>query len=120
MRTTNQWTLGAAVELCVRLEPLAAECGGHVALTGGCLYKLGPRKDVDILIYPERGKVFSWNLFFQLASSKLGLRHSPLHDYGWCKKARLEGRWIDFFDPMALNGEHCSGPNITDETDFLG
>lgn len=50
----NLWTLESAVEACRKLEPLAAECGGHVALTGGCLYKEWTRKDVDIMLYRHK------------------------------------------------------------------
>lgn len=44
-------TLETAVDLCCMLEPLAAELSLHVALTGGCLYKEGQRKDIDIVLY---------------------------------------------------------------------
>ena len=33
------------------VEVIVAPLGGHVALTGGCLYKDGPRKDLDLVIY---------------------------------------------------------------------
>jgi len=40
-----------AIELCRTLEAIASRHGGHVALTGGCLYKSGERGDCDIIIY---------------------------------------------------------------------
>src|SRR3546814_15766415 len=45
------WTLDDAVALCRKIEKIAPEYGAHVALTGGTLYKDGPRKDVDLLFY---------------------------------------------------------------------
>jgi hypothetical protein len=115
MRTTNQWTREQAIMLCVHLEEIAALCDGHVALTGGTLYKMGPRKDLDILIYPVRGKVFDWKMFFVLARKKFDIHHNPVHDYGWCKKAQVNGKFIDFFDPMAEHGAHRSGGEAFDE-----
>lgn len=43
----------AAIILCRTLEPLFQKFGYHVGLTGGCLYKEGERKDVDIIVYPH-------------------------------------------------------------------
>lgn len=43
--------LSHAVEYCRKLEALVAPLGWHVALTGGALYKDGPRKDVDVALY---------------------------------------------------------------------
>lgn len=90
--------LETAVLLCRRLEPIAIECGGHVALTGGCLYKDGVRKDVDIIVYRIRQvDRFNWeNFFFRIRM--LGIQQG--RDYGWCKKATGPfGENIDFFDP---------------------
>ena len=48
------WTQPEAIALCKDLEAFAPEYGCHVALTGGLLYKDGPRKDVDIVLYRVR------------------------------------------------------------------
>lgn len=45
------WTLEEAVTLARLLEPIAQGNKMHVALTGGCLYKDGSRKDADIVVY---------------------------------------------------------------------
>lgn len=47
----NQWTQDRAIMLCRILETVVIPFGCHVALTGGLLYKDGPRKDCDIIIY---------------------------------------------------------------------
>lgn len=49
----GKWTLEQAVELCCKVEPILASLGCHVALTGGVLYKDGPRKDCDLIVYRE-------------------------------------------------------------------
>lgn len=51
--TAMGWTLGEGVSACRTIEQTLAElripC--HVALTGGTLFKEGPRKDLDVIIY---------------------------------------------------------------------
>lgn len=102
MTTMNQ---AAAIELCMHLEDIAPEFGGHVALTGGCLYKHGERKDVDIMIYRSTDEPpFRWDAFFKRAKEVLGIE--LVHDFGFCKKARMGEITIDFFDPFGeYNGE---------------
>lgn len=46
--------LQTAVELCRIVEAGAANYGCHIALTGGCLYKDGDRKDFDLMFYRIR------------------------------------------------------------------
>jgi hypothetical protein len=46
--------LTKAAALCVKVEAIAPRFGFHVALTGGCLYKPGDRKDVDIVFYEHK------------------------------------------------------------------
>lgn len=47
------WTQAEAIDLCRKVEPLLQPFGCHVALTGGLLYKDGPRKDCDLIIYRQ-------------------------------------------------------------------
>lgn len=46
-------TLEAAVRVCQLVESVVAPLGAHCALTGGCLYRGGSSKDIDIIIYPH-------------------------------------------------------------------
>jgi hypothetical protein len=48
---SKQWKLSEGVELAKKVENIAPLFGAHVALTGGLLYKDGPRKDCDLIIY---------------------------------------------------------------------
>jgi hypothetical protein len=50
------WIQQEAIELCRQVEPILASLGCHVALTGGLLYKDGPRKDCDLIIYRAGGE----------------------------------------------------------------
>lgn len=93
----SHWTLDEAVATCRVMEQVVPAFGYHVALTGGTLYKDGPRKDCDILLYrirqveaPNRDGVLE-------ALTHAGLRIDK--DCGWCVKASIAGKDIDLFFP---------------------
>lgn len=91
------WTQQEAIDLCIKLERIAPAFGAHVALTGGLLYKAGPRKDCDILIYRIRQvDAIDVEGFFAAAES-VGVKQTG--GFGWCYKAELDGKPIDFFFP---------------------
>lgn len=46
-------TIETAISCVRELEPKLVEIGCHAALTGGCLYRGGSNKDVDVIIYPH-------------------------------------------------------------------
>jgi hypothetical protein len=92
------WTQADAIALCCEIEAIAPAFGLHVALTGGLLYKQGPRKDADILLYRIRQMSADWDGLWD-ALDDIGVTF--LQDYGWCKKAAYQGKPIDFFDPDA-------------------
>lgn len=48
-------TTADAIKVARLVEPVAVRFGAHVALTGGCLYKDGARKDIDLFFYGHRG-----------------------------------------------------------------
>jgi hypothetical protein len=93
------WTRDEAIALCVHVEQIAPAFGCHVALTGGVLYKFGPRKDLDLLFYRIRHveKVDVDGLFAALraecAIERIGT------GVAWCIKATQRGRKIDCFFP---------------------
>ena len=98
------WSQEEAIALCRALESFAPEFGAHVALTGGCLYRDGERKDVDILVYRIRQiERIDWAGFFDQCASQIGIIFH--NDYGWCKKASLADKRIDFFDAES-DGEY--------------
>ena len=93
----STWTQAQAITLCGQLEAVAPQFGCHVALTGGTLYKIGVRKDVDIVIYRIRQADRIDIVGLMTAFKTLGVEH--VHDYGFCYKASYEGRLIDFLFP---------------------
>jgi len=116
----TEWTLASAVELCVALEAIAPNFGAHVALTGGTLYKIGPRKDVDILIYRIRHVENIDVDGFMLAASEIGIE--PGRDFGWCYRATYRGKPIDFFFPERDGGQqyppHVTASSLIDDDTF--
>lgn len=101
MSDTN-WNQSDAVELCKAIEAICPKFGCHVALTGGLLYKDGPRKDCDILFYrirqvEEIDKDGLWSALEEIGfSEKSG--------FGWCHKAEYCGRKADCFFPEEGSG----------------
>lgn len=92
------WTLPQALKLCRELESIAPAYGAHVALTGGCLYKDGERKDVDIMFYRIRqvNKIDVDGLFSELED--FGIKKTG--GFGFVFKAvTATGKKIDFFFP---------------------
>jgi hypothetical protein len=103
------WTLQDGVALCTAIHELPSQkFNCHPALTGGLLYKQGPRKDCDIVIY-QRGDVdgkrepIDWaNLWIALESIGLLLAH----DFGYVKKCVYHGKHVDVFDPTEDGGNY--------------
>lgn len=90
------WTQSEAIELARLVEPIAAAHNCHVALTGGCLYKDGVRKDCDLLFYAVRGQeIDSKELWTKLES--IGLLYQ--RGSGWCQKGTYQGKGVDCFFP---------------------
>lgn len=100
------WTQAEAIKLCVLLEDVAPSYGAHVALTGGCLYKTGGRRDVDIMFYRIRQKkVDEDGLLKRLVANGFSLRGR----YGWVQKAVYKGKNVDLFFPNTEVAEHVPG-----------
>lgn len=96
-KPTPNWTQAEAIELCVKIEAICPKFGCHVALTGGLLYREGPRKDLDILFYRIRQveRIDIDGLFGALDGIGL-VEHSG---FGWCHKATFNGKSVDCFFP---------------------
>lgn len=95
---SGKWSQEAAVGLCRMIEDIAPQYGAHAALTGGCLYKEGPRKDLDILFYRIRQVDAIDVQGLMAALSDIGIK--TVEDHGWVYKAKdFDGRDIDFFFP---------------------
>lgn len=95
------WILEEARDLCKAIQAVSPAYHAHPALTGGLLYKDGPRKDCDIVIY-QRGDTngvrspIDWVALWA-AFDKIGL--TLIHDYGYVKKCQYKGKPVDIFDP---------------------
>lgn len=100
------WTTAEAIELCRSIEAICPEFGCHVALTGGTLYKDGPRKDCDILFYRIRqiDEINEAGLFAALKT--IGLEKTS--GLGWCHKGKFKGKGVDMFFPEENGGDYNS------------
>lgn len=99
---TNPATLDFAIQTCRGIAPHTAECGCHVALTGGCLYQLGLRKDVDLLFYRIRQCP---EINIDLLKEKLvALGFHDIRGSGWLWKATRYGVSFDLFFPEEQGG----------------
>jgi len=95
-------SLNDAIELCRIIEEFAPMYGCHVALTGGCLYKDGKRKDIDILFYRIRQVSEVNHDGLKAALSDAGI--SDITGFGWLLKGSWKGIGIDMFFPEEIDG----------------
>lgn len=115
----EMWDLEMASMFCTLLESVAPLHGFHVALTGGCLYKEGARKDCDVILYRIRTDGARSNNDMQdlfNAFEELGV--VTIGDFGFVVKAQFCDRSVDFLIPEA--SEHhgnYDGNDVQDDSD---
>lgn len=107
MSQNLKWCLPEAVELCGKIEAICPKFGCHVALTGGVLYKEGPRKDLDLLFYRIRDwkQIDHEGMFKALEIEEVFLTGG----FGWCYKGEYHGKKIDLFFPEEKGGTYEEG-----------
>ncbi len=97
------WTQQEAILLCREIEQFSPFHGFHVALTGGTLYKHGPRKDLDIIFYhidlKRTNKMDVQGLFAQL--KEIGFSNINPHPFH-CK-ATYRCKPVDIMFPQIEN-----------------
>lgn len=87
----------SGIELCKKLYEVMQGAGIYPALTGGCLYKDGNRKDIDVLLYRNRQQST-----FEIEDLEFLLKRAGLTDfnhYGFVTKAKWNGITVDLFNP---------------------
>jgi len=78
--------------------------GCHVALTGGCLYKTGERKDLDLVFYRIRQvKDIDYPRLWR-ALNALGI--SNISGFGWRFVGNYKGKPIDLLFPEEKVGDY--------------
>jgi len=92
------WTQAEAIALARKVEAICPEFGCHVALTGGLLYKDGPRKDCDLLFYRIRQEP-KMDVKGLLESLEFNLQFKVGKQYGWVAKTIYKGKTVDLFFP---------------------
>lgn len=92
------WNTAEAIGMCCEIEAVVPTYGCHIALTGGLLYKAGPRKDADILFYRIRQATIDWGAMWA-ALERIGLKKLRGKQGWWCIKAEWNGKPVDCFFP---------------------
>lgn len=101
------WCLSQAVSLCVQIEAICPKFGCHVALTGGCLYKDGARKDLDLIFYRIR-QTPSIDVTGLLKALK-AVGFWDFQGGGWRYVGRIGGDSVDLLFPEdPMQGEYPS------------
>lgn len=111
MSTTATNPMGAsdmnqakAIKVCATLYAVLSPLHFYPALTGGCLYKEGERKDCDIVIFRNRQA----HAQFELRDLEQVLRLAGFTDfrhYGFVTKCMYLGIAIDLFNPETASGD---------------
>jgi len=91
-----------AIALCKEIEMFAPKYGCHIALTGGCLYKNGERKDCDILFYRIRQVDEIDHEGLKQELEQMGFE--GIDGFGWLLKGKFNGEEIDMFFPEEIDG----------------
>ena len=107
-----KWTRQQLIELCIAIEAVCVPFGCHVAMTGGCLYKQGLRKDADVLFYRIRQcKTIDGDGLFE-ALEKIGLNY--VSGFRWCWKFEYEGKTVDLLFPEEFKIKTTIKPTIAE------
>lgn len=87
------------------IESVCPQYGYHVALTGGCLYKDGYRKDIDLIIYRIRQvEKPDFHGLIHCLENEFGFSFLTIIDEGrWCIKAQCYDVAIDLLFPECMN-----------------
>lgn len=92
----TDWVQAEALTLARAVEQVSPEFGYHVALTGGLLYKDGPRKDADLVFYSIRQRDGDRK---GLLAAMTALGVTVDGTFGWMNKSRWLGKTVDLFFP---------------------
>lgn len=107
--------LAIAVALARKIEAVAPRFGLHVALTGGCLYKDGERKDIDLLFYPHENDATNTNRDGLLAALRDELGFVLGNDYGRVAKAAFGSVPVDLIFPgLGFNTSYSDSTVVED------
>jgi hypothetical protein len=98
------WTQQEAIDLCVKVEAICPKFGCHVALTGGLLYKTGPRKDCDLVFYRIRQRPEIDNQKMIEALQQIGF--GVFKGFGFVLKTDYQGKSVDCMFPEEIGGTY--------------
>ena len=94
----NNLQLEKAVDACKVIFNAISSSGFYPALTGGSLYRDGPRKDVDIVIFRNRQNVDSFEIS-DIEQHLAEVGFSEFSHFGFVTKCKYKDLKIDLFNP---------------------
>lgn len=89
----------AIKNMAVIIESIAAQHGMHVGLTGGQLYKDGPRKDIDFVLYHASNTDRSEKKVFAIMCDLYSEGFSNITNFGRVTKLTYEDLYVDILYP---------------------
>lgn len=112
-----------AVQIANIVQEIIQPMGFHVALGGGCLHKVGFRKDVDLIIYSDKTFWKTRNEEPNINNAMWRLRERGFvfpndYQHQWCNKATYDLDFvchqIDFLTPEAPHNEYSKDIVVED------
>lgn len=100
-----------AIGICAKLYRVLGPLNFYPALTGGCLYKEGERKDCDIVIFRHRQA----HTDFELKHLEPVLRLAGFTDFqhfGFVTKCMYLGCAVDLFNPETSLDDDYENDNV--------
>jgi hypothetical protein len=107
--STGKYNLATAAAVCTVIESVVSKWGHHTALTGGCLYGEGGRKDIDIVIYRRRDlslEDMKANMPKMLKVMQKFCEMKLVADHGFVKKFKMGDIPIDTLWPEEIYGDY--------------
>lgn len=100
-----------AIKLCSKLYQILSPLYFYPALTGGCLYKEGERKDCDVVIFRNRQA----HTDFELRDLEPVLSLAGFTDFqhfGFVTKCKYQGDALDLFNPETTSDDDYDSDNV--------
>jgi len=108
--STPKWTQAEAIRLCTTIEHCCPQAGCHVAMTGGCLYKDGPRGDLDLVFYSIRHLRLDVQKLMEILQS-IGFDH--ITGGGWRYVGYIYDKKVDLLFPESPKSANDNYPQPT-------
>ncbi len=93
----NHWTLEEALEFIRVIEPIFADVGWHVGLTGSVLYKGVSDHDLDVIVFPHSTAIASKDALLEAlkrAEMRPQFSREAVLNH-WRTKGSNDDKWVE-------------------------